>query len=402
MDGISTCAILYFHIPSKLLPSHESAKMRCPVASVSLKLICGFLATFFACASHASSVQVNRSPLVAVRYPLNGRQTSYQQDPSTILWPPDCTPQDSESCLGSAAVKTYTVKDCSKMVALTCWTHVYYIDFKCLCESMSSTTCPSCDDGIDRELYLAWLALYCEKSPGWSGLQNDWNAALAGYETLEAGQVNAVITSDPAHFQTENPFTSQFITDKHTFIDDHHLPSCTLGCTWLNAKWNSSFLDGIVASALGSANVFQANYTIGDAPQSGKLYVDLSVFCTGWVWSDLQSKCTGLCSSNLDPTSLLLWLNATCGSVAGFAGLADDWQDSLFIVNSTFPDIFERPSCLGSSDYPGCRIGSIESSCTRTLCNGTDENGDCSSVPMVNMICFLLPGPLRNLVRGQL
>ena len=83
---------------------------------------------------------------------------SYELDPSTILWPPDCTTQDAKSCLGSSAVSTCTVEYCSKKVALTCWTHAYYIDIQCLCKSISSTTCSSCNAGINQKLYLAWLS----------------------------------------------------------------------------------------------------------------------------------------------------------------------------------------------------------------------------------------------------
>ena len=164
---------------------------------------------------------------------------SYELDPSTILWPPDCTTQDAKSCLGSSAISTCTVEYCSKKVALTCWTHAYYIDLQCLCKSMSSTTCSSCNAGINQKLYLAWLSRYCTMSPGWNGLPGSWNNGLPGFEVLGAGQVNAVSSTDSAHTQTKNPFTSQFITDKHTILDNHHLPTCTSKCTWLNDKVRS-------------------------------------------------------------------------------------------------------------------------------------------------------------------
>lgn len=195
------------------------------------------LTAIFVQAIQASPHIAQRQPPVAIRHSLKVRDpASYQLNPSNILWPPDCTTQNANACVGSTAVQSCTVEYCSHKVALTCWTHAYYIDFQCLCKSMSSTNCPSCNTGINQELYLAWLSLYCPLSPGWNGLPSTWNDALPGYEILGAGQVNAVSASDSAHTQTENPFTSQFITDKHTFIDDHHLPSCTSGCTWLNNK----------------------------------------------------------------------------------------------------------------------------------------------------------------------
>lgn len=255
---------------------------------------------------------------------------------------------------------------------------------------MSSTTCPSCNAGINQELFLAWLSKYCQLVPGWNGLSSNWDSALPSYEILDTGQINEVSALDSAHFQTNNPFTSQFITDKHTFIDDHHLPTCTSGCNWLNSKWTSSFVDGNVASGLDGGNGFQPNYRIGGAPQSGTLYVDLSVFCLGWVWADLQSNCTGLCNAGLEPTSLLLWLNSTCGQITGFTGLPDDWHDSLAIVNSTFSKEFPGPSCLQGVSSPNsdCSINATESSCTKTLCGSQDQNGDCSAVSMVDMQCF--------------
>lgn len=112
------------------------------------------------------------------------------------------------------------------------------------------------------------------------------------------------------------------------------------------------------------------------------------MFCTGWQWSDLQSNCKGLCNQNLDPTSLLLWLQKTCGNVAGFTGLPKDWEDSVATVNSTFVDPFPRPSCLRNVNDVSCQIGATVSSCTRTLCGSTNQNGDCSAVSKVNMECF--------------
>jgi hypothetical protein len=330
-------------------------------------------------------------PLTATRHALKPRQTApYQPNPSNILWPPDCTTQDSTSCLGSSAVKSCTVEYCTKKVALTCWTHAYYIDMVCLCKSMSSTTCPSCNAGINHELYLVWLSQYCQLVPGWNGLPSNWNSGLPGYEILVAGQINGVSSIDSSHFQTNNPFTSQFITDKHTFIDNHYLPTCTSGCNWLNSKWTSSFVDGVLASRLDSVNSFKPTYEIGGTLQDGTLYVDLSVFCTGWVWADLQSNCTGLCNADLEPTSLLLWLNETCGQATGFAGLPDNWHSSLAIVNSTFSDVFSGPSCLQGGSSPGsdCSINATEFSCTRTLCGSQAQNGDCSAVSMVDMHCF--------------
>ncbi|KAF8855319.1 hypothetical protein BDZ45DRAFT_746583 [Acephala macrosclerotiorum] len=330
---------------------------------------------------------IKPQPLIATQHTLSSRQTSSQMNPSNILWPPNCATLDS-NCLGQSAVKSCTVKDCSKMVALTCWNHVYYIDFSCLCKSMSSSTCPSCSSGINKELYLAWLAVYCPLDPGWSGLSSNW-AGVPEYKILEAGEVNAVKVVDSSHFQTENPFTSQFITDKHTLIDDHHLPSCTSGCQWLNGKWNASFVDGNVAAGLAGAGVFQPSYKIGGVPQSGNLYVDLSVFCPGWKWSDLQSNCGGLCNANLEPTSLLLWLNTTCGQLDGFIGMPDRWTDSLAVVNNTFSNAsFPGPSCSQASSDSGCQITSSISSCTRELCGSVDVNGDCQAEYLVNMPCF--------------
>ncbi|KAH8683077.1 hypothetical protein BGZ60DRAFT_524415 [Tricladium varicosporioides] len=362
--------------------------MRFLVACKTLLLMFIFLTTLLAHLVASSAPTANSSPLVAVPHPLNVRATNYQLDPSKISWPPDCATQDSKTCLGSAAVKSCTIEECSKRVALTCWTHVYFIDLSCLCKSMSSTTCPSCNNGINHELYLAWLSVYCSMAPGWGGLRKDWSTGLPGYETLEAGSINTVKTVDPSRFQTNNPFTSQFITDKHTFNDDHRLPSCTFSCNWLNLRWKAAWTDGNVAATLGGANVFQPSYTIGGAPQSGKLYIDLSVFCTGWEWGYLQSNCTGLCKQGLDPTSLLLWLNKTCGKVKDFTGLPTGWEDSVATVNSTFADPFRGPSCLQNVNDANCQIGATVSSCTKTLCGSTNQNGDCSAVSKVNMECF--------------
>jgi hypothetical protein len=98
----------------------------------------------------------------------------------------------------------------------------------------------------------------------------------------------------------------------------------------------------------------------------------------------------GPCSSSLDETGLLLWMNNTCGNVTGFAGMPDNWTNALSVMNNTFskPDSFPWPSCLSGAGYPDCQLSSTETSCTRTLCNGIDANGNCSPLLMVDMTCF--------------
>lgn len=341
--------------------------------------------------ANAQLPAVKSKPLVAIRQPITARATvpSWQLNPSTIDWPPDCATLDLDSCFGITAISKCTVKTCAKKVALTCWHHVYYIDIQCLCNDMNIHTCPTCTGGINRELYLAWLAAYCPLSPTWEGLPGNWSSAFPGYEILEAGQVKEVSKSNSSVYQSENPYTMQFsITDMHSFMDNRNLPTCTSGCDWLNNKWNVSYVDGYVAAALDAANVFPAKYNLGGPPKNGTLYIDLSEFCTGWSWNDLQSKCTGMCSTNVDPTSLLLWLNTTCGQVTGFNGLPNHWEDSLALVNSSYSDVYSGSSCITGSKSSGCQIDSVQSSCTKTLCNGVDQKGDCDAVPMVNKECF--------------
>lgn len=365
----------------------QSSTMAFSTANNELMLL--VLLVLIALFSRESTALLSNLALTAQPYTksLQVRQSSYQENPSLIQWPPDCTIQDATSCLGSEAVSSCTVETCSTKVAATCWTHVYFIDFQCLCGSMSSTTCTSCGGGINRELYLAWLSQYCTKDPGWDGLPNNWNDVLPAFKVLEAGEVNAVHEIDQSHFQTQNPFTSQFITDKHTFIDDHHVPTCTSLCNWLNVKWASSFVDGNVSAGL-VAGGFNPTYQQGGALQAGVLYVDLSLFCTGWKWSDLQSGCPNLCMANLEPSSLLLWLNTTCGQTSGFTGLPNDWTDSLAVPNSTYTSPFSGPSCAQGGNDTNCDIPSTISSCTKSLCGSVDQNGDCNAVSMINMECF--------------
>jgi len=285
--------ICNFHVKMRRLTAEQSQPL------IAVFLLLDLLAQVIYASSQIPPIRVK--PLTATPHVIQARATfpPYQLNPSTILWPPDCTTKDSDTCLGSSAVQACTIEYCSKKVALTCWNHAYLIDLQCLCKSMSSTTCPSCNSGVNQQLYLAWLSVYCALSPSWDGLPQNWNNKLPGYEILNAGQIAATSTSDSTNFQAGNPFTSQFITDKHTYLDGHHMPSCISDCSWLTAKWTSTFVDGSVAAALAGKNSFPANYIIGGAPQSGILYLDLSLFCPGWTWNDLQGNCTGTCTSNL-------------------------------------------------------------------------------------------------------
>ncbi|KUJ11556.1 uncharacterized protein LY89DRAFT_758265 [Mollisia scopiformis] len=318
---------------------------------------------------------------------------SYQANPSTILWPPNCATTDPDACLGSNSVKSCTVKYCSKMVALTCWNHVYAIDFECLCGSMSSTTCPSCINGpsdVNKQLYFAWLAAYCYLDPGWSGLPASWNTNSSSWNTFQVGGIGS---ADFENYETSNPFTSQFITDNHYYEVSFFVPTCASGCDFLNSRWSGTYIDGDVVTGLAGANLLPDNYSIGGAPQSDYLYVDLTAVCTGWSWSDLQNSCNGVCGSPTGLTGLLVWLNSKCGDVADFAGMPSNWQDSLSFPNDTYPaqgSFPSWPSCLSSINDPGCQLSSIESNCTVTVCatGSVDQSGNCDQVPAINLTCF--------------
>lgn len=231
---------------------------------------------------------------------------------------------------------------------------------------MSSTSCSSCATdsagNINHQLYLAWLSGYCSQySSSWSGLPKDWNSHLPDFTITDAGRVNAMSSSDGKHKQTNNPFTSQFIVDKHTWIDQHEPPACTSKCGWLNDKWTSSFFDGSVAAGL-DGNL-SPNYRIGGAPQEGILYADLSVFCPGWQWKDLQSACSGVCTFNLDTGIFFLWLDSKCGQVANFSGLPGNWRDSVGVVNRTgmIPWNWRlEPDLLASDSKPHCSSAPVK------------------------------------------
>jgi hypothetical protein len=94
---------------------------------------------------------------------------------------------------------------------------------------MNSTTYPSCNAGINQELYLALLSQYCQLVPGWNGLSSNWNSALPGYEILDTGQIDKVSASDSAHFQANNPFTLLIIL-RWCFAETPKLRAI-IGCT---------------------------------------------------------------------------------------------------------------------------------------------------------------------------
>lgn len=125
------------------------------------------------------------------------------------------------------------------------------------------------------------------------------------------------------------------------------------------------------------------NYTIGGAPQSSNLYLDLALFCVGWSWSNFQGNCTGACNSNLDNTGLLEWLDETCGNILGFNGLPPNWRDSLWITNSTYPDLADF-----NTTCPNCQLNTIESNCSCTRCSSVDQSGNCNSVSALSLECF--------------
>lgn len=112
------------------------------------------------------------------------------------------------------------------------------------------------------------------------------------------------------------------------------------------------------------------------------------LLCTGWSWADFQSGCTGDCSTNAQNTGFLEWLRATCGSVPGFNGLPSDWQDLVYVTNSTFipQTSFAWPSCLSSSNSSDRQ--SIVSGCSSDRCASVDSNRNCLSVTAIDLGCL--------------
>jgi hypothetical protein len=383
--------------------------------SFHLGLVSVLIVVFSQAVHAAPQKSTNKSaPLIATRQPLQRRVDfpSYQLDPSTILWPPRCAVQDYGYCLDGSVVPKCTVEYCSKKVALTCWNHVYAIDLQCLCKSMNATTCSSCyPSTINRQLYLAWLSMYCTLSPSWGGLSSNWSD-LPGWNILEIGTVG---TNPDGSYSSQynSPFTGQFNgnKDKHGYVTTWGLSSCAKNCGWLSSKWSASIVDGDVAVDLMSRRPFQANYSIGGAPKNQTLYFDLNGFCLGWTWKDLLGNCTTLCTGyvdpdgegpkckaactssytwNLDNTGLLIWLARTCGNnVAAFKGLPPSWRDDLWVTNSTYPPLSKVqkwPSCL--KDSSDCQLLTIAKGCSSDRCDGVDGNGTCKSVSAVSLQCF--------------
>jgi hypothetical protein len=127
LDSVAT---LSFH--GKSISIHFALSVPKMLHSIAWKFlpwsfVFAFIAMFAQIVQATSqAATIKPQPLVAVRQLLTARDpTSYQLNPSDILWPPDGTTQDANSCMGSTAVGSCTVEYCSKKVALTCWTHAY-------------------------------------------------------------------------------------------------------------------------------------------------------------------------------------------------------------------------------------------------------------------------------------
>jgi hypothetical protein len=197
---------------------------------------------------------------------------------------------------------------------------------------------------------LLWLNAACGQATEFAGLPDNWHSSLA------------IVNS--------------------TFSDVFSGPSCLQG--------------GSSPGSDCSINATESSCTrtlCGSQAQNGDCsavsMVDMHCFCSQVKYSSCIGS-GGLCSSGLDTTGLLLWLNGTCGSVEGFSGMPSNWESSLSVINNTYSvvDSFPWPSCLSAGNYTDCQLQSTESNCTRALCNNTNANGDCSSVSMIDMSCF--------------
>lgn len=124
--------------------------------------------------------------------------------------------------------------------------------------------------------------------------------------------------------------------------------------------------------------------------------ISSSCFCKEM---DISSKCH---PDDVERTSLFIWLDQRCKSVAEFPRLPDEWEDTLLVMNSTSygsPSNFTTwPKCANANGC-GTTLNDTVTNCAQTLCHIDPKTKLCDSTTFgVKPECYCSPSKSQGCV----
>lgn len=213
--------------------------------------------------------------------------------------------QEPPSCVGNNIPCKLTptrTDDCSATKCVTafdgaCMERAKRTDLSCLCKTLSSQNCGACSTPMERAGYHHWLNLTCGVLPEWrgEGLPKNWTSGFQSLDMMEIGnhdEPRGCAASTATRFEA-----------------GLNMPACvSRECPVYEKGWRDSIYNG--------KDTAWTNYSISK-PADAFWDTNCGLFLSrAYVCGDLQQAVKGscpetMCSTRLERTQYLLWLNKT-------------------------------------------------------------------------------------------
>ncbi|KAK3392744.1 hypothetical protein B0H63DRAFT_1203 [Podospora didyma] len=254
--------------------------------------------------------------------------------------------QDPPPCVSDSIPCKFTptrIEDCSAIKCITsfdgaCMERAKRVNLSCLCRTLSSQNCPVCTSPIERAGYYHWLNLTCGVLPEWEGLPNNWTSAFLSLDLVAIGNGSQTCDASKAA----------------SFWAGNNLPICIkAACSPYEQQWRASMHNG-KDTAWANFNIGRPDNNLPSDKECG-LYLSRADVCGSLQQTAKETCPKTMCSTRLERTQYLLWLNKTCSTAASFKGMPLNWEADIKAgVTSpeydhgndlTFPECANQGSC---------------------------------------------------------
>lgn len=332
-----------------------------------------------------------------------------QQHPITALDPPKCAsvPHSRDNCnMTSDTISQCTYRHCHVQFPTGCTDWWQVLDLNCVCGALSTLSCSLvCLHDIAWTSYLVWLQKTCTVIPGWAGIPSGTYIPIPSTAKLLATDLHIqppqCISSHDTQFFDQCKMKTLDVynlpmaptlridgskpwqLDQNCFCGQDSFSNIINGSTcadnaldhskaflWINnycgtyASYSRDLVDWRNAlfattltvqppscispqhtQALSSCTMNTSDVSGLSSSSLGPYRLDRDCFCGQYSFSDITTRST--CGDDAaEYSKALLWLNAYCGTYAGYSQTLTYWRNALFAT----PLNIKPPSCVSSQD----------------------------------------------------
>ena len=224
----------------------------------------------------------------------------------------------------------------------------------CFCQSLNSQTpdlTSECLRPYEKAWYYNWLNITCGGVASWQGLPSNWTSLSSSLDLLSIGLPGATLETSLDCFSPNT--TSESGTS--TVLPQYLIPDCVnIDCPALSLNWSNSLISEYELGWVEIGNNHNAGLVLPHYPCGLYLSRTGTDFCG---LQSMETPCPSMCSTKLERTEYLLWLNSTCSGAKVFSGMPANWTQEVE------PGIGDATSHnISDLVFPACTAGECERS----------------------------------------